>query len=429
MVANRMEDETAPRQLPIVGKQTVSPEGVVPGEYNELLSNLFYVEQPSKTVNIQTRHIYIDGEWKEIRETSLKKLIDYTKSCSHLFYGNNSITDAKLSEVIDYDDTSSAESAVSMFASLYDITTVPMLNFSNVTDASWMFSNSDNITTIPKLDFSNVVDASGMFYSCSNLVTIPELDFSNVVDASSMFYQCQALTTVPELVFRNIENTSHMFFDCIALTTIPELDFSTVTDASSMFGNCSNLESVPNTFSKPLSGVNSMFSKCAKLIEVPPLDISQSTTANWLFNGCSALVTIPELDLNSIVGTTQYGDPGLKGIFNGCVALTNITLRNIRQTLQVSDGSTYGNNLTLDSLVNTCKECIKPNSIYNTPKLIVGSVNYDKLANVYVKFTDPSVTTIANGEKGDVIVCESTDEGAMTIKNYMDKKLWTLTKA
>jgi hypothetical protein len=56
----------------------------------------------------------------------------------------------------------------------------------------------------------------------------------------------------------------------------------------------------------------------------------------------------------------------------------------------------------------------------------MGSANKNKLTNVYVKFTDPTKTTIATDEKGDVVVCESTDEGAMTITEYMTLKKWSL---
>ena len=56
--------------------------------------------------------------------------------------------------------------------------------------------------------------------------------------------------------------------------------------------------------------------------------------------------------------------------------------------------------------------------------LTVGSANLEKLTNIYVKLTDEPNNNLHS--KLPMIQCESTDEGAMTITEYMAQKGWVL---
>ena len=134
-----------------------------------------------------------------------------------------------------------------------------------------------------------------------------------------------------------------------------------------------------------------------------------------MFSGCSELITIPQLDISNV---TQ-----INSIFYNCAKLTNLTLLNIKINLQISNGSTYGHLLTVDSLINICKECINTGS---NKTLKMGSANTNKLSSVYVSLTnDPEADE--NNPKLPCEVCESTDEGAMLITDYMALKKWTLS--
>ena len=59
-----------------------------------------------------------------------------------------------------------------------------------------MFNLCTNLTTIPLLDTSNVTNMRSMFSNCTNLTTIPLLDTSNVTNMGSMFNLCRNLTTI-----------------------------------------------------------------------------------------------------------------------------------------------------------------------------------------------------------------------------------------
>ena len=57
--------------------------------------------------------------------------------------------------------------------------------------------------------------------------------------------------------------------------------------------------------------------------------------------------------------------------------------------------------------------------------LTVGTANLEKLSTVYVKLTSEEEEN-SSYPKLPCTVCESTDEGAMLISDYMALKQWTL---
>jgi len=102
-------------------------------------------------------------------------------------------------------------------------------------------------------------------------------------------------------------------------------------------------------------------------------------------------------------------------------------LRNIKTNLQVGSGTSYGHLLTVDSLIHLIKE-LRDTGFSKT--LTIGSANLEKLANVYVRTIDITDEMRAEDdlidEKLPFVVCESTDEGCMLIKDYVNFKNWKL---
>lgn len=214
----------------------------------------------------------------------------------------------------------------------------------------------------------------------------------------------------------------YMFYNYTG-TTIPDgvleySDTSNVIDMGSMYYNARMLTNIPQVDMSNVKKINSMFHLCQNLTTVSLSDTSNVTTMENTFNNCKKLTTVTGLNMIKATSTNA-----LYNIFLFCTNLTNLTLYNIKANLQIGSGTSWGHLLTVDSLVNTCKECIKQSE---SRTLTVGSANLQKLANVYVKFTDTSQTAIAVGEKGEVEVCESTDAGAMLISDYMTLKSWAL---
>ena len=283
-----------------------------------------------------------------------------------------------------------------------------------MTGGAYMFYKCSNLTSVPLFDTSNATTMNNMFAQ-TKITSVPLFDTSNVTDMSSMFSSCRELTSVPLFDTSNVTDMNSMFSYCVKLTSVPLFDTSNVTSMNSMFSDCEKLTSVPLFDTSNVTGMGGLFKKCINLTSVPEFDTSNVTSMNSMLYKCEKLTSLPEFDISNVTTASE--------VIRDCTNITSVAFKNIKINLQVGSGTSYGHLLTLDSLIGLCKECI---NVSASRKLTVGSANLEKLANVYVKFTDPTITTIAANEKGEVEVCESTDEGAMLIETYMSLKSWTL---
>lgn len=162
-----------------------------------------------------------------------------------------------------------------------------------------------------------------------------------------------------------------------------------------------------------------MFLGCTRLRSVSLFDTSLVQNTREMFYNCTALTTVPQFDMRSAydVGT----------MFNYCSSITECWLRNIKTSLTVGSGTSWGHLLTVESLLHLIKECRQTSSIKT---LTIGTANMKKLANTYVKVIDITDEMRAEDdlidEKLPFEVCESTDEGAMLISEYVLLKNWQL---
>ena len=401
---------------------------------------------PSGTLEVTTNGLHDVASYEKVDVNvqsgsgggdTLKALLDYTKSTSYMFYNNATITD--LGDYIKKDCTENVTTMSYMFQNCSALTTIPEMDTGKVTDMYGMFYNCSSLTTIPELNTSNVTTMGYTFYKCAKLTTIPEIDTSKVNDMNKMFYGCEKLTTIPKINTGNVTNMMDMFYGCSALTTIPKIDTGNATTMSNMFYNCVNLTTISEIDTSKVVNMIKMFYGCSALTTIPKIDTSNATTMSNMFYNCTSLTTIPEMDTSKVndmssmfktctsLKTIPEMDTSkvtnMSYMFQNCAKLTNLTLYNIKTNLQIGSKTSYGTLLTQESLINTCKECVKQRSART---LTVSSASKTILDSVYVRFTDSSVTTIAVDEKGDVEVCESTDSGAMTIAAYMTLKSWAL---
>ena len=152
-----------------------------------------------------------------IKTSSLKTLLDATKSCFYLFkeYKGTSIDG-----LINYGDTSSVTTFEQMFNYCTNLTSVPLLNTSNATNMRNMFFSCSNLSSIPLFDTSKVNNMSGMFSGCTRLRTIPLLDTSNVTNMADMFTSCNYLETIPEIDVSNVTGFRYTFLNCGRLKSI-----------------------------------------------------------------------------------------------------------------------------------------------------------------------------------------------------------------
>ena len=205
------------------------------------------------------------------------------------------------------------------------------------------------------------------------------------------------------------DDCTDFFKDGNRLGYINKLDFSETIKMTSMFTGCTSLTTIPQMDTSKVTTMNSMFRNCSSLTTIPQMNTSNATNMGSMFYGCTSLTTIPQMDISNVTN--------MESMFRNCSSLTNLDLRNIGTNLQIGSGTSWGHLLTVDSLVNTIKELVTRTS-YKT--LTMGPANLEKIANLYCKIIDDT------DPKKTMELCESTEEGAMTLQQYAQLKKWNI---
>mgnify|MGYP006375721405 CR=1 FL=1 len=388
-------DKTTPGNVGDIYQNTDNGEIFVCKDINHRPVRQQFIEVSAKDVNTE----YV---WETTKVEPYPEPIKFD-DCTEIFKENRRLG------YIDKFDFSETTNMSSMFHGCSSLTTIPQMNTSKVTNMSSMFDGCRSLTTIPQMNTSKVITMSSTFSGCTSLTTIPQMDTSKVTNMSSMFYACSSLTTIPQMDTSDVTNMNTMFRSCSSLTTIPQMNTSKVTNMSSMFDGCRSLTTIPQMNTSKVITMSSTFSGCTSLTTIPQMDTSKVTNMSSMFSGCSSLTTIPQMDTSDVTN--------ISSMFSGCSSLTNLDLRNIKVNLQIGSGTSWGHLLTVDSLVNTIKELVTQTS-YKT--LTMGTANLEKIANLYCKIIDDT------DPKKTMELCESTEEGAMTLTDYAQLKKWNI---
>lgn len=330
-------------------------------------------------------------------------------------------------------------------------------------NASYLFYyfGGKNLDFINKLDTSKVTNMKYMISNCNKLQTIDLSNFntSNVTDMSYMFYSCPYLTSIDVSNFdtSNVTTMYDMFENCNSLTTLDVSNFNTdkVTNAFGMFSYCRQLKTliIPDGFLKNVNNASSLVSGCFSLetFDTTKLDLSNCTTASMCFYNCKALNVINLRfktskianmenmfslgsivnNLEQILGLDMYSCTKDTNLFSECEHLKELTIKNIRISIVISTNR-IAVNLSRNSLLGVAKE-LWDNSGSSTAKtLTITTAHKTTLDGIYVKLVpitdemraeDPYIDN-----KKPFVECASTDEGAMTVSNYITvEKNWTIT--
>lgn len=343
------------------------------------------------------------GTYKDM----LQQRVDATNSCNYLFnqYSGNNL------DFIKGLDTSRVTSMQSMFSNCSSLTSLDLSNFvtTNVTNMYNMFSYCSKLTS---LDLSN-------------------FDTSKVKSMYAMFAQCSGLTSldVSNFVTTNVTNMLYMFDSCRGLTSLDLSSWNTenLTEAQGVFQNCSSLISidVSHINISKVKNINSFFSNCSTLttLDLSSWDTSHIEQMQSLVNNCKNIETINGvIDMSSLTGPPY-------NMFINCKMLTSITLKNIKKTLEIGSGTSWGTLLTDNSIVNTFQELWDLTGS-STQTLTLSTPSLARTESIYVKLIDVTEEMRTQDEyidnKKPCVVCESTDEGAMTLKEYGISKNWNI---
>lgn len=198
-------------------------------------------------------------------------------------------------------------------------------------------------------------------------------------------------------------------------------DTENVTSCWSMFDAASSTEYIPLLNTKKCDNFGYMFLSLTKIKEIPFIDTTKGKNFTGFLKNCYVLPVVPAFDVRNAKSNALYI------MFENCRSLTEIWIKNIGANLQVGSGDAYGHLLTLESLIHLIKELRDTGSLKT---LTIGNVNLEKIANVYVRTIDITDEMRAEDdlidEKLPFEVCESTDEGAMLITDYVALKNWSI---
>lgn len=284
---------------------------------------------------------------------------------------------------------------------------------------------------VSQLDTSMVTTMERAFGDTSlEELDLSTWDTSNVTTMRYMFYGSSALKrlNISGWNTSNVTNMSYLFAGCNELeyADISSFDTSKVTTMERMFYSTKfNLLDLSHFNLNKVTNMNNMFATTASsrvLTKVVLNGTKNVTNMGNMFDGQYRVTDISTIDMVSATATSN--------MFQYCKNLTNLTLTNIKISLRIGSGTSWGHLLTLDSLLNTIQE-LWTNTGTSTLTLTMGTANTAKLANVYVKLIPITDEMRAEDEyidnKAPFEVCESTDEGAMLVTEYVTTiKKWVL---
>ena len=264
------------------------------------------------------------------------------------------------------------------------------LETSKVQNFSYSFAGAKSPEPIPEIDTSSGTNLSFMFSNSTSQVNWA-IDLSS---ATNVKYMCQGTSINKFKNTSGVKNFEYMLYQ----TTSASFEGLDLSSATSMLY---------------------FLYKNSSITEFIHPETSNCKSFNYAFESCTGLTTV-NLDLYSAIG--------FNNMFAWDEALTNVTLKNIRKTGVALNSCPL---VTVDSLVNTIKELWDYSSGTTTYGLIIGSTNLAKLTDVYVKLVDVTDEMLAEDQyianKKPCVVCESTDEGAMLLAEYITSKGWKLS--
>lgn len=322
------------------------------------------------------------------------------------------------------------------------------LDTSKVTSFERAFYNDSKLERVPEnWDTSNVTSFYGCFYfnNYNNaFLKLPNWDYSegrqfdyfligakkitsvtmNIPNATSLgiaFGSCTALENATLITSNKLTALNNTFSSCDNIRNVNISNTENVTMVNNMFSYAYAIENIPNFNFKNVINANSFLQRAKSIKKVPNIFGNKVTNFSNFAYGCSALEDC-ELDMLSCTNSTS--------MLYGCTNLNNLKLHNIKINTTIGYSTTYGTKLTKESLIFCIKELWSYKDTTTKRTLTISTLSKTLIADVYVKLITPTQEQIESdpyiNNKLPCEVCESTDEGAMTITAYANLKNWTI---
>ena len=281
------------------------------------------------------------------------------------------------------------------------------------------------------LDTSKVEDFYGMFYTSSIKYLPSWLNIDNAKIVGAMFMQATRISGDINFSLPKLTGIDQMFSSATGedLRSITLSNLENVESASNLFssGGGANAETITLSGLKKITSMSSAFRGSSSHSLGPKaiyINGDTSKVSSWYqaFYNRGKTETIETIDL--------LGATNVDNMFYYNSALKNLKIKNLKLSLRLGTNA-WGANYTDESIINTAKELWDLTGSTSQTLTVAPTIN-TKFDAIYVKLVTPTAEQIANdpyiNNKKPCEVCESADEGAMTLREYVVSKNWVLAK-
>lgn len=319
------------------------------------------------------------------------------------------------------------------------------LDTSNVTTLERAFYNDVKLERVPESwNTSNVISFSDCFYNCSNINLPKNWDYSKGTSFLRFAYNVKQNQ---DNIIMNIPNTTTLynaFYGC-NISNINLITSENLNDLSYCFDRCNLQGEVNISNTSNVNRVSNMFSYAYKITEIPNFNFQNVTNADYFIYQANNVKKVPNIFGNKVINFYSFAHTcrtledceldmlsctNSNNMFYYCQELTNLKLHNIKINTTIGYTTSYGTKLTKESLIFCIKELWSYKDTTTTRTLTMSTPSKTLIADIYVKLITPTQEQIEAdpyiNNKLPCEVCESTDEGAMTITAYANLKNWTI---
>lgn len=136
-------------------------------------------------------------------------------------------------------------------------------NTEGMTTLANVFIGCSALTTIPLLDYTNITNVDSMFQGCTSLVTVPGFNLPSATTLQRTFYGCTGLTSMPNITLgqSSLEFVNNMFEDCTNIAS-GILDMYTMLSGKTYTGQNYSEDCFANCGSNTVTGA-------AELAQIP----------------------------------------------------------------------------------------------------------------------------------------------------------------
>ena len=274
--------------------------------------------------------------------TTVKNLLDATKSASYLFYN---YTGTSVDNLIQYSDTENVENMSRTFYGS-KVVRVPELNTSKAKNFSYAFAYS-SINEFPNWNFSNAESISYLLQQCKSLkIDIVINNLSKLTGdycLNGICQQCGVKTVTlnglnPDIAY----SLNQAFFDDGWLTNV---SLNTTTG-------------VP----MKVKSMSETFDYCSQLKTLPLMDLTQCT--RFSVTGCNSLESIPAYDLSNITSIN----------ISGLYKLKEFHATGMKVSFNISSSTKFTREALVEILNNLA-------TVTTTQTLTMGATNLAKLTD------------------------------------------------